>query len=622
MGNQNSVPDSNIMNNKSKNISKMDFDQNNIFEKILMISNEMISKYQNNFLDPTFCDSIAFIYQNKLNELDIKVLRSIYNNINNNGNVKRKNIGNNNVNNSLGNTKKELRLLLQYNPKQDETFFTNSFKDKLQEVFWGKNIEYSKDIFNNQDLPANFDEFLSYIKYKPRYINPKHVNKLLESVSTQQGGNSSSNFSDSLNKELRKINTGNSISSQKNKRDNNGNNSNNNSNNNGNNNGNNNSNNSNNNTNNRNNNKNNISNKLSTNNSPSLQNFLDNNNNHNLKKNNNKNGNKYNDKNNRKNNIINDNQSLSNINIKTPNNKQTISKISQNNNKNQNTKNISKLQSTSFPSTKPSRSIPNKFNKSTLEKTTNKIILKYFVPGWYKTTSDPCGNKEKCLLTKKQLCKSITENFIVRNNIIAAILTAIPQKITYPDGSIEYEGGICYEKFINLNECKMCVPFNYKELIGKDIPDIIQSIIQKSEYLTETACREKGGYFLKLTDKEKKIFGSKLQYNNMNKKIHPKSKYNTFYIECLEKLKTSYFTSLNNLIMILEKMNVNAYIDNDTMNKIAKKTKDILDNMYSLCNYYYVYAIIALINGDFSIPSNNTTQNLTNSFTSALKVPK
>ena len=69
-------------------------------------------------------------------------------------------------------------------------------------------------------------------------------------------------------------------------------------------------------------------------------------------------------------------------------------------------------------------------------------------------------------------------------------------------------------------------------------------------------------------------------------------------------------------------MNVNAYIDNDTMNKIAKKTKDILDNMYSLCNYYYVYAIIALINGDFSVPSNNTTQNLTNSFASALKVSK
>lgn len=615
MGNTNSVPNSNIMNNASKNIPKMEFDQNSVFEKILMISNEMISKYQNNFLDPNFCDNIAFIYQNKLNELDIKVLRSIYNNMNNNGNTKGKNNANNRSNNSMGNTKKELRLLLQYNPKQDETFFTDSFKDKLQEVFWGKNIEYSKDIFNNQDLPPNFDKFLSYIKYKPRYINPKHVNKLLESVSTQQGGNISNNYSNNLNKKLNQINSGNNISIQN--KINNNNSDNNNNNNNGNN-----------------------SNlmktqKLSTNVSPKLQNFLNNVNNQNNNRNNNQNNNGNNNQNNSKNKgprknsnvIMNSNQRLANkSNINNLNSNTENSKINNNNQKKVNSnkppsfqKNMAKPQPTSFPPSKKTGSMP---NKSTLEKTTNKIILKYFVPGWYKTTSDPCGNKEKCTLTKKQLCKAITENFIVRNNIIAAILTAIPQKMTYPDGHVEYEGGICYEKFINLNECKMCVPFNYKELIGKDIPDIIQSIIQKSEYLTEAACREKGGYFLKLTDKEKKIFGSKLQYDNMNKKIYPKSKYNAFYVECLEKLKTSYFSSLNNLVLILEKMNVNAYIDNDTMNKIAKKTKDILDNMYSLCNYYYVYAIIALINGDFSVPSNNTTQNLTNSFASALKVSK
>jgi hypothetical protein len=652
MGNTNSVPNSNIINNANKNTPKMEVDQNSVFEKILLISNEMISKYQNNFLDPNFCDSIAFIYQNKLNELDIKVLRSIYNNLNNNGNTKGKNTANNNSNNNIANTKKELRLLLQYNPKQDETFFTDSFKDKLQEVFWGKNIEYSKDIFNDQDLPANFDKFLSYIKYKPRYINPKHVNKLLESVSTQQGGNSPSNFSAALNQKLQEMNAKKNANSKKKNIT--------------------------------------TNNNFTANNnftgnithSPSLQNFIENNgipknkeNNINSTNVNSKNGNttnvnstKVNSKNvnstnvnsnkvtesntlptnnktiqnqvNKSNNVnkgnknkMENNENNMNKTNKNSNRQQMPQAPSQKNNLNQSEENTSKMrppfqknmsrpQSPPFPSSKPPGPILNKFNKSTLEKTTNKIILKYFVPGWYKTTSDFCENKENCTLTKKQLCKAITENFIVRNNIIAAILTAIPQKMTYPDGRVEYEGGICYEKFINLNECKMCVPFNYKELIGKDIPEIIQSIIQKSEYLSETVCREKGGYFLKLTDKEKKIFGSKLQYDNMNKKIYPKSKYNAFYVECLEKLKTSYFTSLNNLVQILEKMNVNAYIDNDTMNKIAKKTKDILDNMYSLCNYYYVYAIIALINGDFSVPANNTTQNLTNSFTSALKVPK
>ena len=591
MGNTNSVPNNKNINiiNTSKNIPKIELDQNIIFENILKISNEMITRYQNNYLEPTFCDNMALIYQNKLNELDIKVLRNIHNNINNSNNKK-------------GNTEQELRLLLQYNPKNDETFFTDSFKVKLQEVFWGKNIDYSKDIFDSKDLPENFDTFISYIKYKPRYINPKHVNKLLETIPStnlsQKGGDYIKNYSNNLNKQLNKINT-----TKK------------------------------------------YNNKVSLSNFTNESNNNESNNNelnNNEPNNNEPNNNKINRQNKQVNSL---NKQVNSLNKQVNNNRQN-KQVSNITNKNTVIENKNITHNTTIPKQynkqyqKPfnkqfqksfnkqlSKFPPNKvpYNKNvnkTLEKTTNKIILKYFVPGWYKTPSDICENSESCSLTKKQLCKAITENFIVRNNIIAAILTAIPEKVTYSDGRVEYIGGICYEKFINLNECKMCVPFNYKELIGKDIQDIIQNIIQKSEYLTEIACREHGGYFLKLTDNEKKIFGSKIYYNNSNKKLYPKTKYNLFYVECLEKLKTSYFTSLNNLILILEKMNVNAYIDNDTMNKIAMKTKEILDNMYSLCNYYYVYAIIALINGDFSVPVTNNTKSLSSSFESALKTPK
>jgi len=178
-------------------------------------------------------------------------------------------------------------------------FFTDSFKDKLQEVFWGKNIEYSKDIFNDQDLPANFDKFLSYIKYKPRYINPKHVNKLLESVSTQQGGNVLNNYSNTLNKKLQQINSSNngSITNKVNNSNNNGKNK---SNNNGNNNG--------------NNNNSNLMNtqKLSTTGSPKLQNFLDNDNNQKNNRNNNENNNQNKSPPIKSNVIMNTNQRLSN----------------------------------------------------------------------------------------------------------------------------------------------------------------------------------------------------------------------------------------------------------------------------------------------------------------------
>ena len=140
MGNNSSTPSNSINSTKISNTNlnenkkkNTDFDNGAIFDKILSISNDMIMKYKNNFLDPDFCKNIALVYQNKLNELDIKVLREINNNLNNNKNNS-KNTNNSNSNSNINNSNsnsnkknKELRLLLQYNPKEDDTFFVNSF---------------------------------------------------------------------------------------------------------------------------------------------------------------------------------------------------------------------------------------------------------------------------------------------------------------------------------------------------------------------------------------------------------------------------------------------------------------------------------------------------------------
>ena len=41
-------------------------------------------------------------------------------------------------------------------------------------------------------------------------------------------------------------------------------------------------------------------------------------------------------------------------------------------------------------------------------------------------------------------------------------------------------------------------------------------------------------------------------------------------------------------------------INNKTLNILSNETKNIIDNMYNLCHYYYVYAIISLINSDIT----------------------
>ena len=204
---------------------------------------------------------------------------------------------------------------------------------------------------------------------------------------------------------------------------------------------------------------------------------------------------------------------------------------------------------------------------------------------------------EKCKLSKKDLCTSITENFIVRNNIIAAILTTVPFK----NSEGLYEGGICFQKFMNLNNCNVCVPYDYRELKNRDIKSILTKILEKADNLDESRCKENQGYFLKLTDNEKKILASKIS-NISEKDInnYPKIKYNYYFIEFTKKLQNNYLQNLNSLITILEKLKELPVINNTTLNLISDETKKIIDHMYNTCHYYYVYAIISLISSDIT----------------------
>ena len=73
-----------------------------------------------------------------------------------------------------------------------------------------------------------------------------------------------------------------------------------------------------------------------------------------------------------------------------------------------------------------------------------------------------------------------------------------------------------------------------------------------------------------------------------------------FYLECTTKLKKNYFENLDALLNILLKMQNIPIINNATLNIISEETKAIIEKMYNLCHYYYIFAIIALINADLS----------------------
>ena len=87
-----------------------------------------------------------------------------------------------------------------------------------------------------------------------------------------------------------------------------------------------------------------------------------------------------------------------------------------------------------------------------------------------------------------------------------------------------------------------------------------------------------------------------------------KIKYNLYFLQFTKKLKNNYFQNLNSLLEILEQLKNTPVVNNKTLNLISNEVKKIIDNMYNLTHYYYIYAIISLINADIEENMNETNQ--------------
>lgn len=590
-----------------------------VFNRILDISNDLFMEYHDEYLNENFCNKLAVIYKTKIANLSINLLKKQYNAINS------KNVDEN------------FSMEFQYLPKSEDKFFVDNFKELLEENFWYKNVEINPETFISKDIGLSSENIVSAIGYKPGFINKGHVNNLLESAEKRKMNKKKNQLENNkLDKQIQNnqpviqekqeeqgeqaeqelpiINIAQPKEGGANL------------------------------------------NKKSKSNSKSF--FLGervntrNLTNEGISKSsspNNSNRRTLNERERRMNNIRMkltgkaDNENQNNepkkqeINhvvnkIIVENIAKPVVEVEQQHNR-QNQKNMQNRKNKQQGEERQNRQQKGEKRQNNLEilseietnvnqeynedKFVNKFI-KYSVPRNYQTPKNYCetNNEGKCSMTKKDICNALTENFIVRNNIIAAILTTIPQKIEENNGNksngrgnsngknnkkeVIYEGGICYQKFRNLELCRVCVPYNYRELKDKNINDILKDILSKADYLNEEMCKKNDGYFLKLNLEEKRILVNKtLNVSKEDLTYIPQLKYNMFYIECTEKLKKSYFDNLTLLINILEKMRETAIINNATLNIISNETKNIINNMYNLCHYYYVFAIIALINSDY-----------------------
>jgi hypothetical protein len=143
----------------------LDINEDEIFSKILDISNTLLFEYNNEFLKEDFCSKLAIIYSKKLSKFNIKVLKSLYNSINSK------------------NVDEDFIVGIQYLPNNEDKFtdFMDIFKDGLKESFWNKKIELDPEKLSLTDDNLQKNNITSYLKKNQTqyYINPKHVNNLL-----------------------------------------------------------------------------------------------------------------------------------------------------------------------------------------------------------------------------------------------------------------------------------------------------------------------------------------------------------------------------------------------------------------------------------------------------------
>jgi hypothetical protein len=183
---------------------------------------------------------------------------------------------------------------------------------------------------------------------------------------------------------------------------------------------------------------------------------------------------------------------------------------------------------------------------------------------------------------------------MVRGNIIAAILSTLPRKTAKG-----FEGGFCYQRFLNLDKCHICLPHNYDELMTMDAKTRIETMMLFINYMTEKECNEKNGLFRKLTLSEKKSLIDNAKRGE---------RFNRLYSEYTQNVRHIYMEHLGQLLDILNLLSTMEGINNEQLNQLAIKTKETIDSMYHLCQFYYLYAVIALLNANIKPAENDKSR--------------
>lgn len=497
-----------------------------LVNRIHELSQRLWNEYTTDFLDPNFCQRVALAYKNRLKNLTVKQLKGINNKINNSESI-------------------TYDLVLTHPTNDTETFLTDQLHSGLTDFFGNKNVNLS---FKLGDVKAVIDG-ISYIDPKVK----EHLSAALSSYGDQQGGNPEDDVGsivssppdtsapvppdedsiESIFAALKNIDVGNN----------------------------------------------------STNSTNTVTNNVKNSNNTNINTSTNQNNN--NTKNKRANANTNSNtntKNTRNTNIKNTNNANTKNKRNNTITNNVNNMDLSNLKIDEINAelanlNKIGNDVSN-IKPANVPANTNVKQNTQMV-----SINTSCGAQNKsCRMTKSQLCQAITNHYMVRANIIAAILTTIPHK---NDKTGDYEGSFCFDRMRALNQGTFCLPPDIQQL---DSLPIAEKAIKLQEFIGKTPeqCKEANGIYKLLTPKERTIL------------LTSNDEYNKIYMAYTEQLQERYRLYLSSLLQLLEILAGETEVNNKDLERIANDAKQLIDNMYKMCQFNYVMALLAYLKLDLT----------------------
>lgn len=188
-----------------------------------------------------------------------------------------------------------------------------------------------------------------------------------------------------------------------------------------------------------------------------------------------------------------------------------------------------------------------------------------------------------CKLTKMEMCIKIVMNLMTRNNIILAILSAIPLQNKNGD----YEGSFTFERLTSLKKGRFCAPSPLLHVQDDEDDVRIHKIMKFLNMMDDETCKKSGGIIYELKEKQMQDM---LADETFGKK----------YFEYGNKINAIYQESIRALLTILEKLESNFTISTNELNEISASVKNTLDELYIKTQFNFLLAVLVVMDFDFS----------------------